>query len=131
MKRERLTAAAFIAGLSYFAFRIIFTGAEFRFDGQKVFHFLILAPVAEELFFRGVVQDYAERRINGGLWGLTYGNLGTSVLFSAMHLITSSPLHSALVYIPSLIFGRLYTEYRSVYIPILIHSFYNLNVMIT
>jgi membrane protease YdiL (CAAX protease family) len=131
MKRKNfLLFTAFALGPVYFAARIIFFGGHFYFDQSKILLFLVAAPAAEELFFRGVVQEWLLRKTKGAFFGLGYANIAASVLFSLFHLAGNPPLHSFLVFFPSLVFGVIYRESRSVPLCILCHSLYNLNVMI-
>lgn len=45
------------AGAVWFVIRL-YGGASLDIDIQGIFVYLLIAPVAEELFFRGVVHDY-------------------------------------------------------------------------
>jgi membrane protease YdiL (CAAX protease family) len=128
-KRQILTFVAFAIGAAYFAIRVFYLGANFVFDPSKVLVFLIIAPIGEELLFRGVIQEYLEQRKLPSFYIVSLANLIASILFVFLHFLVSEPLQASLVFIPSLIFGIMYSEYRSVWITILLHSFYNLNVM--
>lgn len=128
-RKHCFTLIAFAAGAVWFGFRILFLGAEFVFDSSKALLFLILAPVGEELLFRGVIQEYLERRKLPSFFFITSANIAASLLFVFFHLLGNEPLHAFAVFLPSVIFGVLYSEYRSVWISILCHSFYNFNVM--
>ncbi|MCD8567045.1 MAG: CPBP family glutamic-type intramembrane protease [Geovibrio sp.] len=61
-RKHLILLAAFVLGSLYFSLRILFFGRSVVFDSSLVFRYLILAPLAEELFFRGVVQEWLERR---------------------------------------------------------------------
>jgi len=68
---------------------------------------------AEEVFFRGYLMGQL-------------GNLRTSILFSALHLLRYPSLNSLLVFFPSLLFGEVYRRSGSILAPILIHFSSNL-----
>lgn len=89
---------------------------------------LVLAPVLEELVFRGGIQGVLDRTRFGAsaaAVGVTVGNLLTSVLFSAAHLITAPAWLAAGVFLPSLVFGRLKQLYPSLVPAMLVHAWYN------
>lgn len=129
-RKHLILLAAFVLGSLYFSLRILFFGRSVVFDSSLVFRYLILAPLAEELFFRGVVQEWLERRKWPSFYSVSAANIAVSVLFAVFHLWGSGPAQAFPVFFPSVVFGCLYTEYRSVLPCVLCHSFYNLNVMI-
>lgn len=92
--------------------------------------YLLLAPFAEELFFRGVVQDLLKKRVKGGLYALSYANILASAVFAACHFPFWGYFHSALVFIPSLAFGFMYDRSGRLIYPVILHALYNLNVFI-
>jgi len=83
--------------------------------------------VLEEVVFRGIVQEMLFRQP----WGrrevglLSVANLITSILFAGSHFIHHPPLWAILVFFPSLIFGYFKDRYQRLYVPILLHVFYN------
>lgn len=82
---------------------------------------LIVAPVIEELFFRGVVQS--RLRARGGLWGRPWIAIGvTAVCFGLAHLWVASAAHAALVLAPALVIGWVYERTRSIALCIALHS---------
>ncbi len=68
---------------------------------------------AEEVFFRGYLMSF-------------WGNIMTSFLFSAVHVIKEPSLGSALTFFPSLLFGFAYRLSGSLVSPIILHWFSNL-----
>lgn len=82
---------------------------------------LVVAPVIEELFFRGVVQSGLRRSaaFRGRPW-LIVG--ATALLFAMAHLIGTSALHAALVFGPALFIGWVYERTRSVGACMALHS---------
>ncbi len=91
--------------------------------------YLVLAsPVAEEWFFRGVMQPLLLEIPSGrlGLRGLTFANLITSLMFACVHIPTQSMIWAGLVLFPSLIFGWFRDRYNHMAPAVLLHVFYNL-----
>jgi len=85
---------------------------------------LLVAPVIEELFFRGVVQ--AGLRTRGGFWGRPGIAIAvTAVCFGLAHLGFATPTHSALVILPALAIGWVYEKSRSLSLCIGLHSAFN------
>ena len=97
-------------------------------DWATLVNLLLLAPVLEELVFRGGVQEaldrtsFGQRHLTGGV---SVGNVLTSVLFSAAHLLVDPPWLAVSIFLPSLVFGRLKQVYRSLRPPMLVHAWYN------
>jgi membrane protease YdiL (CAAX protease family) len=82
---------------------------------------LIVAPIIEELFFRGVVQS--RLRASGGLWGRPWIVIGvTAVCFGLAHLWSASAAHAALVLAPAVVIGWTYERTRSIGLCIALHS---------
>lgn len=131
IKTLKIFALFALGGCLWFGFRIYEGGTLTMPPLRLILISLILSPVAEEMFFRGVVQDYLKRRMGRILYGISLANILTSVLFSVSHVFLWNFVHSALVFIPSLAFGYLYDKTGKIYLPILIHTFYNLNILIT
>ena len=89
---------------------------------------ILIAPVLEELVFRGGVQEVLDRTAWGRLRpirGVSVGNLLTSVLFAAAHLAVTLPWLAVGVFFPSLVFGRLKQLYPSLLPAMLVHAWYN------
>ena len=87
---------------------------------------VLFYPVAEEIVFRGLLQelvrDYISRR---SLGPVTVANLITSVLFTGLHFIYHAPLWAALVFFPSLVFGFFKDRTQRLVAPVILHVFYN------
>lgn len=79
---------------------------------------LVLAPLLEELLFRGVIQEYLYRK-NGFILSV----LITSLLFSIHHLTISQLVYT---FLAGLYYGVLYYKTRSLTYCMIAHSFYNL-----
>jgi len=85
---------------------------------------LALAPVAEELFFRGIVQSCA-RRYLGRRWGAI---LVSSVMFGLAHY--SQPQVVVPLAALGAILGYLYERRGSLIAPVLLHVLFNLRTLV-
>ena len=85
---------------------------------------LILGAFAEELTYRALVQSQFEQSIQGKLslgkpslglipLDISYACIIISCVFAGLHAITQGLLMSTLVFFPSLVFGVLWTRFRS------------------
>jgi len=126
-----------VAGFAWFGFRLMYGSIVVPpiFD---IFTFVLFAPVAEELFFRGVIQDAIFIKVQQKSFGITFdsllglsvANLLTSIFFSLLHIPFWGVPHSLLVFFPSLAFGFLYDKSGRLLYPIILHAIYNLNTFI-
>jgi len=116
-------------GLVWLGFRMRYGDFLYK-DLYSLFYYLMLAPFAEELFFRGVLQSWLKRRLGGVLLGIGFANIVVSVIFAICHIPFWGIFHSILVFIPSLIFGFVFDRTGRIIYPLMIHSVYNLNVFI-
>jgi len=80
---------------------------------------VVLAPLAEELFFRGLVQSYL-RRILGGAWA---GVLGTSAMFALAHWQQVQAVPA--MFVLAVFLGYNYERTGRLTAPILIHALFN------
>lgn len=133
-RRHRFLILALLAGpIGSAALHLAAQAAALRLpaislDGMALVKALLLAPVLEELVFRGGVQSLLDRTAAGrGLIapGVTVGNVLTSALFAAAHLWVAPPALAAAIFLPSLIFGRLRQLYSSLLPAMLVHAAYN------
>ena len=96
--------------------------------GAALVKVLLIAPVLEEIVFRGGVQRLLERAAWGSRLvapGVTIGNVLTSVIFAAAHLSVAPTGLAAAIFLPSLVFGRLAQLYRTLLPAMLVHAVYN------
>ena len=96
--------------------------------GLTIVSFLLLAPVLEEIVFRGGLQEMLDRTAFGRLalvGNVTVGNVVASTLFSAAHLMSAPPWLAAGVFLPSLVLGRVKQLYPSLVPVVLLHAWYN------
>lgn len=85
---------------------------------------LLVAPVIEEFFFRGVVQ--AGLRARGGPLGRPWIAVAvTAGCFGLAHLGFATAMHSTLVVAPALVIGWVYERSRSLPLCIGLHSAFN------
>lgn len=91
---------------------------------------VLVAPLAEELFFRGMLYPALRRRI--GMWG---GILISAAAFAAAHLLTEGTLGGgALVFVLILPLGILlawlYERRGTLAVPVALHMTFNLVTML-
>ncbi|HSV81928.1 MAG TPA: JDVT-CTERM system glutamic-type intramembrane protease [Ramlibacter sp.] len=93
-------------------------------DVHMLLWMCLLAPMIEELAFRGVLQDVmgAMRAWSGPL---SFANVATSVAFAAVHVPSHGPVLAAAVFLPSLVFGRLKELSPSLLPAMALHGWYN------
>ena len=91
--------------------------SHFSFDLIPFIKLVILAPTAEELFFRG----YLLQRLSGR-WGLQAGVLISAVIFAVVHPYIFSGL------IGGLLTALIYIKTQNLFAPILYHTLYNILV---
>ena len=80
---------------------------------------VVLAPLAEEVFFRGMVQSML-RRYTGRPWPAI---VITSLFFAMMHLGTRQAVPS--LFVLGVVLGYNYERSGRLYSPILIHALFN------
>ena len=86
-----------------------------------LFIWLVIAPIAEELVFRGVILEWLSRQQS-----YLTANVFSSLLFAMAHYLFAPSLLSLATFIPSIWFGLLYLRNRSVVHPICAHVLCNL-----
>jgi len=77
----------------------------------------VMAPVTEELLFRGIVQGELRKAMPEPIAVLIQ-----AVVFAAYHL---QPIQSSYALIPGLLLGMAYAWSRSIWVPIVMHMFFN------
>jgi len=120
-----LFALLFLGILHFAGFNILTLFASRR--PQNTFHIFLLffvggliSPVAEELYFRGIVYVYLRK------WGVIMATLGSSILFSMVHLLTSGV--SPVQVIGGLVFAIAYEVEKNLLVPITIHVLGNMAI---
>jgi len=93
----------------------------------------VLAPITEELFFRGVVLDCFQNtgQTNAGLLSAASANVFAAAIFSLAHFNFSIPALLNL-FVCGIGFGSAFlsSERRNIAVPIIAHSVYNAGVLI-
>ncbi len=93
-------------------------------DAKEVAHVValvvfvvVIAPLTEEVLFRGIIQGVLRRWLGG--WP---ASLLTAVLFAAVH----TNAHAAVpLFVLGLILSRIYERHRSLVVPIAAHAAFN------
>lgn len=87
---------------------------------------ILLYPVLEEVVFRGLLLEGLTRYVRARWHGLSLANVLTSLLFVVAHFPFHPGYWASAVFVPSLLFGYSKERYRSLWPPMILHSFYNL-----
>jgi len=85
---------------------------------------VVVAPVAEECFFRGVLQNML-RTCFGRRWA---GIAATSAVFALVH--AGQPATLPAIYLLSVLLGWLYERNANVLSPIIVHALFNARTML-
>ena len=128
--RDKYYWAALVAALFFWSGLYAWVGADANYqwplnEPLMFLKFALLYPVFEEIVFRGLVQDSLAKQITKRFGVLTIANAITSLLFAASHFFYHAPIWSAVIILPSLLFGFFKERHRSLLPPILLHVFYN------
>jgi membrane protease YdiL (CAAX protease family) len=86
---------------------------------------VVVSPILEELFFRGLVQTEVRRRLGRSYGPVSQANLLTSVVFAALHVVQHPSASVVLVTIPSLMYGYFFDRFNSLRSPIGLHILHN------
>jgi uncharacterized protein len=86
------------------------------------FGVVILAPLAEEFFFRGVLLHRFATK-----WGITAGILVSSALFGLAHV----NIHSIAIGVSFIFIAIVYLKFPSLLVPITYHAVHNLIAVIS
>lgn len=85
----------------------------------------VCAPFVEELTWRAILQNELALYLPGGV-PFSRANIISSGAFAGAHLAVNISLMSALTFFPSLLFGLLWTKFRSTILCACLHLWYNL-----
>lgn len=93
---------------------------------------LLLAPVLEELAFRGTIQTLLLRPAWGrrSIGPISLANLITALLFGLAHAAVHGQPWAALTLLPGLVFGFFRERYQRLTPAILLHGWYNLGLVL-
>ncbi len=131
MKKYIFPIIIFTAVSVYFICCIYFYGIS-NITIYNIILFIFASPLLEEFIFRGLVQNIINKFFKSGIFlHISFGNIISSLLFTIIHfLINYNNFMNLLIFIPSLYFGYLYDKYKTLKLPFLFHSFFNINVFI-
>lgn len=79
---------------------------------------VILAPIVEELIFRGLTLRLGERAFRRPIWFI----LIQALVFGAMHMIPLQVIYASLL---GVVLGMVYLRYRSLYVCMFLHLVFN------
>jgi len=99
----------------------------YNFDHTSLLILLIVSPILEELVFRGLLQDFVLKKIKNIFFSIVIVNL----LFMLTHYrINHSLSYLSVVFICGIIFSVVKVYYSRIVYPILVHSYYNLSLVV-
>lgn len=94
--------------------------------------YVVSVAVVEEVIFRGVIQAWLFGKESFKLksWGISRANWTTSLIFAVVHL-WQHPFWLVPGYFGvSLVFGYFFERQQSIRIPIAMHAYYNLALLL-
>ena len=94
-------------------------------SANEVLMLLILFPITEELFFRGIIQPIIHKKFSKTWHSISAANVLTSLLFSFSHLFNHNPFWALSTFLPSMIFGWSKDRYNTLLAPLMLHCYYN------
>ena len=94
-------------------------------SANEVLMLLILFPVIEELFFRGIIQPIIHKKFTKTWRAISTANVLTSLLFSLSHLFNHNLFWALSTFFPSLVFGWSKDRYNTLLAPLMLHCYYN------
>ena len=94
-------------------------------SSNEVLMLLILFPITEELFFRGIIQPIIHKKFSKTWHSISAANVLTSLLFSFSHLFNHNPFWALSTFLPSMIFGWSKDRYNTLLAPLMLHCYYN------
>ncbi len=87
---------------------------------------LVLAPAAEEIVFRGGLQDALMRRLRGRVAAAdAIAIVATALAFAAAHVLARGSASAWLVFAPALLIGLAYARWRRLDACIGLHAVFN------
>lgn len=106
------------------------SGIPFRESAFRIGTFLLVvlvAPILEEIVFRGGIQEFLQQRLNlrRQFAQISLANILTSIIFSAFHIFSQPLIWALLIFFPSLVFGWAKDRFQSLAAPMVLHATYN------
>jgi hypothetical protein len=111
----------FLSGIN--PLKLIYSDLPSSFDEPFLFFFvtLILGPVAEEIFFRGLLYGFLRR------WGILAAIFLTTIIFTGVHLAFSEMLFTPVI--GGIVFAIAYEIEKKLMVPIVIHGLGNMAIL--
>jgi len=94
-------------------------------DGYSLVLLILVLPMLEEIFFRGLLQPWLATKYPAKTSNITQANIMTSSVFALVHLFAQPLLLALCTFIPSMIFGFAKERYSRLLPSIILHSSYN------
>lgn len=103
--------------------RLVFPEAMIAGNAVIILSVLFIAPITEELIFRGYLFDVFERNL-----GPQISILATSAIFALAHMpqLGFRPLETVMIFVLGMVFGAVRYETGSSAVAMLFHGLYNL-----
>ena len=96
-----------------------------KIDEDSLILMILVLPVLEEIFFRGLLQPWLATNYPTKTSNITQANIMTSSVFALVHLFAQPLLLALCTFIPSMIFGFAKERYSRLLPSIILHSSYN------
>lgn len=130
MRPDYKLIAAVIAPLLVWPFIPLWDSAYLK--GWKISVMFALIPIVEEMLFRGFLQGglLSFDRFKPIAAGCSRANWLTSFAFAAAHLWQHPTFLFPGYFAVSLVLGFFRERYRGILVPVLLHSYYNLGLLL-
>jgi len=92
---------------------------------QIIFYFItggLIAPVAEEVFFRGVLFGFLRT------WGFAFALCVSTAIFASFHVLFSGQIFPVTQIAGGLLFATSFEKEKSLWVPIIIHATGNIAI---
>lgn len=123
----RLNRQAVVAGLAAVGVWVLVAATP---DGQRIelLTWLVMAPLCEEAFFRGLLHEALLRRLGDSPAAvrLALANALVALAFAALHAAVRDPATGVAVILPALLIGRAYGRTRRLLPAVALHASFNL-----
>jgi len=123
---------AIIAPLLIWPWLPAWDSAQFQESTFAAIALFVFIPVLEEVIFRGFLQGWLLKKtwFNKQVAGESRANWLTSLVFALAHLWQHTVMLIPGYFLVSLLLGHFRERYRGVLVPIFLHAYYNLGLLI-
>ncbi len=98
-----------------------------KLDWQTILLMTIVAPILEEIIFRGLLQEWLQQLLHSNISAIILVNL----LFMLLHYTTKNQIVYLLaIFFCGIIYSVVKIKQKSIIFPILLHAYYNLSFII-